>query len=278
MIESGDYLRFVPGFNPDLNKNSEDMWFILNGDKILVKIIDSKVVFPNYEDVCKLNIEYTESEYIGTFDSIKCFAADASGGNAEYGKFVFKEPRFLLSILDQQTFSVCSRAMQIINWDRTHKYCGRCGSLNERKSDERAKICPNCGFTTYPSISPAIIVAIVKDDQILLAHNRNFSSNMYSVIAGFLEYGEVFEDCVRREVAEEVGIRVKNIKYFGSQPWPFPNSFMVAFTAEYDGGEIEVDGVEISDAGWYRADELPCIPAKGSAARKLIDWFVENYS
>jgi NAD+ diphosphatase len=142
---------------------------------------------------------------------------------------------------------------------------------------ERAKVCPKCGYLAYPRIAPAIIVAILNGDKILLAHNRNFRNNIYSLIAGYVEPGETFEQCVAREVGEEVGIRVKNIKYFGSQPWPFPYSIMVAFTAEYDGGEITPDGFEIVDAGWYSHDNLPFIPAKGSVARKLIDLYIEKF-
>jgi NAD+ diphosphatase len=179
-------------------------------------------------------------------------------------------------LLDDEVFMLAGRAFQITNWDENHKYCGKCGALFDNKQDERAKICPKCGLVNYPRISPAIITAIVKENKILLAHGNHFKNKMYSVIAGFVEPGETFEDCVQREVMEEVGIRVKNIRYFGSQPWPFPNSLMVGFTAEYESGEIKVDEKEIGDAGWYSVDEFPETPGHGSIARKLIDWFIEN--
>ena len=129
----------------------------------------------------------------------------------------------------------------------------------------------------YPRLSPAIIVAVINDNRILLAHADRFASGLYSVLAGFVEPGEAFEECVKREVKEEVGIMVKNIRYFGSQPWPFPNSLMVGFTADYDSGKISIDGIEIKDAGWFKANDLPRIPGKISIARRLIDWFVERY-
>jgi NAD+ diphosphatase len=127
---------------------------------------------------------------------------------------------------------------------------------------------------SFPDVSPAIIVAVIRDERILLARASRFPKQMYSVLAGFVEPGESLEECVRREEREEVGVEVTNIRYFGSQPWPFPHSLMVGFTADHAAGEISADGKEIVDAGWFTADHLPQIPGKISIARKLIDWFV----
>jgi len=165
-----------------------------------------------------------------------------------------------------------------VDWDRNHQYCGRCGSATADRQEERAKICPRCGLTAYPRISPAVIVAITRGEKILLARAHRFPYAMYSVIAGFVEAGESLEQCVRREIAEEVGITVKNLRYFGSQSWPFPNSLMVAFTAEHAGGEIRIDPSEIMDARWFTAADLPRIPDKASISRRLIDWFVDRKS
>ncbi len=142
--------------------------------------------------------------------------------------------------------------------------------MNEPKSARQ------CNLTNYPRVSPAIIVAIIRDNQILLARNRRFKGGFFSVLAGFAEPGESLEECVAREVNEEVGIAVKNIRYFGSQPWPFPNSLMVGFIADYAGGRINVDKTEIIEAAWFSAQNLPPIPPKISIARQLIDWFVET--
>ncbi len=145
---------------------------------------------------------------------------------------------------------------------------------------ERAKKCPNCGLTNYPRLSPAIIIAVVRPteqgNRLLLARNHRFPSGRYSVIAGFVEPGESLEECAQREVREEVGIRIKNICYFGSQSWPFPNSLMVGFTAEYDSGTLVLEAAEIAEAQWFAADHLPLLPPKMSIARRLIDWFVEE--
>jgi NAD+ diphosphatase len=164
----------------------------------------------------------------------------------------------------------------LVHWNRNHHYCGRCAGLTETKPDERARVCPQCGLINYPRLSPAVIVAVLKDHQILLAHSQRFPTKFYSVLAGFVEPGETLEACVKREVLEEVGIIVKNIRYFGSQPWPFPDSLMVGFTAEYGGGDIRIDPSEITDARWYAASELPPIPPKISIARRLIDWFLQQ--
>jgi NAD+ diphosphatase len=141
-----------------------------------------------------------------------------------------------------------------------------------------AKECPCCELLIFPRISPAVIVLVERENRVLLARVKRFTSELYSVLAGFVEPGETLEEAVQREIEEEVGIRVKNIRYFGSQPWPFPDSLMIGFTAEYDSGEIEIDETEIVDAGWFDPEKLPTIPGKISIARELIDWFVEARS
>jgi NAD+ diphosphatase len=179
-------------------------------------------------------------------------------------------------MLEEDLIWIAGRANQLVNWSQTHRHCGRCGQPTEDKTDERAKTCPQCGLVNYPRLSPAIIVAVLKNDRILLGRNKRFKLPFYSVLAGFVEPGETLEECVRREIREEVNISVKNIRYFGSQPWPFPDSLMIAFVADYAGGEIRTDGLEIIDAAWFTKDNLPQIPPKISIARQLIDWFVHR--
>ena len=184
--------------------------------------------------------------------------------------------RSLFGVLDENLIWIAGRANQLVNWNQTHLYCGGCGHRTEFKIDERAKICPQCNLTNYPRLSPAVIVAVLKDDQLLLGRNKRFKLPFYSVLAGFVEPGETLEQCVEREIREEVGITVKNIRYFGSQPWPFPNSLMIAFTADYAGGEISLDGSEIIDADWFAKENLPKIPPRISIARQLIEWFIHR--
>lgn len=182
----------------------------------------------------------------------------------------------LYNAIDEDIFLLAGKAIQIVSWDQTHQYCGRCGNKTETLTGERAKKCPVCGLLNYPRLAPAVITAVLKDHQILLTHNIAFRGKMHGLVAGFVEPGETLEECARREILEEVGIGVKNLRYFNSQPWPFPNSLMLGFIAEYESGEIRADGKEISEAGWYTADNLPEIPPKLSIARELIDWFAEN--
>ncbi|MDP4090564.1 MAG: NAD(+) diphosphatase, partial [Bacillota bacterium] len=214
--------------------------------------------------------------YLGELEGRNCYTAELDDEAAVQGEFRFENLRSVLDLMDEKLFLVCSRAVQIVAWDKDHRFCGRCGSPMEPKPGERAKQCTSCGFTNYPRISPAIIVAVTKGDKLLMAHNKNFRPGFYSVIAGFVDPGETFEQCVKREVIEEVGIRVRNIKYFRSQPWPFPNSLMVAFTAEYDGGEICEDGIEIEHADWYTVENMPSRPLGSTVAGKLIEWFISG--
>jgi NAD+ diphosphatase len=198
------------------------------------------------------------------------------GAAPEPAGLEFADLRGLWGLLPEEEFWLAGRAFQIMDWDRTHLFCGRCGAPMQAKRDERAKLCPACGLLSYPRVAPAIIVAVVRGDALLLARARRFPTAMYSVIAGFVDAGESLEECVHREVREEVGLAVRDLAYFASQPWPFPHSLMVAFTARHAGGEIRIDGREIVDAGWYRAGSLPRIPERISVARRLIDWFVET--
>lgn len=174
---------------------------------------------------------------------------------------------------DAPLLALAGRAAQVLEWDRTHRHCGVCGTPTELQAGERARVCPACGHAAYPRISPAMMALVWRPGELLLARAPHFAPGMYSALAGFVEPGESLEDCVRREVAEEVGVRVKNLRYFGSQSWPFPHSLMVAFTAEWDGGEIVPQPEEIEHAAWYPLDALPGIPPRFSIAGHLIrDW------
>jgi NAD+ diphosphatase len=171
---------------------------------------------------------------------------------------------------------LAARAVQIVDWDRTHRFCGRCGAPLKARETERAKECPKCGLLHFPRLAPAVIVLVERGDQLLMARSRHFAPGVYSVLAGFVEPGEALEEAVEREVLEEVGIRIQDIRYFGSQPWPFPHSLMIGFTARYAGGEIRINDQELEDAGWFTADRLPGQPGKISIARQLIEWFVQK--
>ena len=185
--------------------------------------------------------------------------------------------RSLFGTVDEPAFWSAGHAFQLAHWDRSHQYCGWCGGPTKLDSGELARQCEECGRSVYPRISPAVIVAVIRDRTLLLAHNARRSHAFYSVLAGFVEPGETLEECVVREVREEVNVTVGNVRYVRSQPWPFPDALMIAFTAEYVEGEIEVDGTEIDHAYWCGPHELPHVPPRPSVARALIDRFVEMF-
>lgn len=171
-------------------------------------------------------------------------------------------------------FVLAGRAIQIIDWDRDHQFCSRCQTPMETAEDDRVKKCPSCGLSDYPRLAPAVIVLVERDDECLLGRSPHFPEGMFSTLAGFVEPGETMEEAVVREIEEEVGVQVGDARYFGSQPWPFPHSLMVGFHAQYKSGEIKVDGVEVVEAAWFKADGLPRIPPRISIARSLIEDFL----
>jgi NAD+ diphosphatase len=176
----------------------------------------------------------------------------------------------------QVEWMVAGRAVQIVEWARTHRFCGRCGAPTEPQAGDRSMKCPACGLLAFPRLAPAMITLVTRGEHALLARGVNFRSPLYSCLAGFVEPGESLEGAVVREVREEVGVEVGNVRYWGSQPWPFPHSLMVGFTAQWVSGEIDIDPVEIVDAQWFARDELPAIPPSISIARKLIDAWLEG--
>jgi len=179
--------------------------------------------------------------------------------------------RSLFGSMPDALVAMAGRATQLLEWDRTHRFCGACATPTIRDASERARCCPSCHHTAYPRISPAMMCLITRDSEILLARNVNFPAGRYSALAGFLEAGESIEDAIHREVEEEVGLKVTNLRYFASQSWPFPHSLMIAFTAEFAGGELRPNGHEIAEAGWFRFSHLPQLPPRISIARALID-------
>ena len=208
---------------------------------------------------------------IGTLDGQLIVAATAAPDDTAAIDTRFAGLRSLFGVMDDDLVAIAGRAFQIVDWNRTHQYCGVCATPTERAPHERSRRCPACGHTAYPRISPAMMCLVTRGHEILLARNVNFPAGRYSALAGFLEAGESIEEAVIREVQEEVGIDVARPKYFASQSWPFPHSLMIAFTAEYVGGELTPNGHEIAEAGWFTADNLPQLPPRISIARALID-------
>ena len=270
-------MPFTLSANPPETRATPGYWCIFKDQAVLVDCRDAAMRLPMLRDLDELGLAPLRTQFVGWMDDAPCYAADIpADSRLSQENFAFKGLRELLFSLPEEFSRFAGRAAQVLDWDRTHQFCGQCGAPTEQLTGELAKRCPACGLTNYPRISPVAIVAVVRDRRILLARAPRFQNNMYSVIAGYAEAGETLEECARREVMEEVGIAVKNIRYFGSQPWSLSNSLMVGFTAEYAGGEICVDGVETIAADWFSAVNLPNIPDPYTISRKLIDWFVEH--
>ncbi len=259
---------------PPKDQTGPAWWFAFQENKLLVYEESSGARLPFLVDFSEVGLIPLSEHYLGSFDGRPCYAVEIAAGAVPPAGMTFEGLRQVYGRLEEDLFWIAGRAVQIIDWDRTHRFCGRCGTPLKTKSPERAKECPQCGLLHFPRLAPAIIVLVERDKELLLARSRHFMPGMYSVLAGFVEPGESLEEAVVREVKEEVGIEVKDIKYFGSQPWPFPHSLMIGFTATYAGGEITIDTTEIEDAGWFSIDNLPRIPGKISIARKLIDRFL----
>jgi len=266
-------MNFAPDFKTPSSQDESALWFILDNGRLLTKINTNHFCIPNTADLGDLNIGPSNVLYIGSLDGKPCYAGALETGNFSDANFELRNLRTLFGLIPDELIWVGGRANQLIYWSLTHRYCGKCGHETLDKADERAKLCPQCQHVNYPRLSPAVIVAIIKNNQILLARNRRFKLPFYSVLAGFVEPGESLEECVKREIKEEVGITVRNIRYFGSQPWPFPDSLMIAFVADYAAGKVVVDRSEIIEATWFSKNNLPKIPPKISIARQLIDWF-----
>ncbi len=184
--------------------------------------------------------------------------------------FSFLSLRGLFGALDEALFARIGRVAQLLEWNRSHRFCGRCGQATERQQ-ALARICPACGHVSYPRISPAIMALVIRGQELLLARGPHFQPGIYSALAGFCEPGESLEQALRREVREEVGLEVENLRYFGSQSWPFPHSLMVAFTCQYAAGSLLLQPEEIEDARWFPSHALPALSPPISIARQLID-------
>jgi NAD+ diphosphatase len=272
----GEDRKFISGIVPPEERSEPAWWFIFQENKLLIYQKTASTALPILVGLNELGLTALRQNYLGQLDNRHCFAVEVAEGTLPPAGMSFEGLRQVYGSLDEDLFWIAARAVQIVDWDRTHQFCSRCGAMLRTKTTERSKECPECGLVYFPRLAPAIIVLVERDKKLLLARSRHFMSGMYSVLAGFVEPGESLEEAVVREVKEEVGLDIADITYFGSQPWPFPHSLMIGFTATYAGGEISLDNAEIEDAGWFTVDNLPRIPGKISIARKLIDRFIEK--
>jgi NAD+ diphosphatase len=283
---------FVPGVEPPEPLPERALWFVFQENRLLVG-----AATPQLPAQAALAGPVLRSLYLGRLAGANSAGGSAAGGNAAGARAAdasagdvhafaaecaaaaeapegwrWSELRPLYGQLDDALFALAGRALQLIDWDRTHQFCGRCASPTRAATRERARRCPQCGLSAYPRLAPAVMALIRRlPDAVLLARSPRFAPGVYSALAGFAEPGETLEQCLHREVFEEVGLRVRNLRYVASQPWPFPHSLMVAFICDYESGQIQPDPHEIEAADWFRISALPQLPMRISIARRLID-------
>lgn len=248
------------------------LWFVFRGSDLLVTQGPAgQAELPPVPHPDVLGLSGIRNQYLGLLGDTHCYVLEVAKETDEPDGWGWVNLRNLYGAMDDDLVSVAGRALQLVEWERTHQFCGVCGTATIRRASERARECPSCGYIVYPKITPAIMVLVRDGNRLLFGRSPHFRRGMYSALAGFVEPGETLEQCVEREVFEEVGLKVKNIRYFASQPWPFPHQIMIAFFADYESGEITVDPAEIEEANWFEINNLPRLPGKMSIARRLID-------
>lgn len=257
-----------------MNMEKNCWWFIVAQGQVLLQPLGDLVPYGNLEDLPLTSSMVEDKIKIGEYQSSPCYLV-ALDQQVDVGFGEYSELRSLLGLVDDRLFDMAGRAFQLVHFYETHQFCGQCGHKMEKIDWEVAMKCYHCQHRCYPRVSPCMIVAVRKGRKLLLAlHRRHQKNNLpiFTTLAGFTEAGETLEQCVDREVFEEVGLKVKNIEYVASQPWPFPHSLMMGYIAEYQSGEIKIDPRELCSATWYDIDDLPNLPNEGTLARKLINF------
>lgn len=265
---------YVAGVIAAGEPGADSLCFAFQQTLLLVAGDPAQVRLPGHAALSGLGTPPLRRVYLGTLGERDCYAFEYGADTPAPQGMLWQGLRALYGRLDDGLFALAGRALQYIDWERTHQFCGRCATPTQHRSNERARECPACGLVVYPRIAPAVMCLIRRGRDILLARSPRFPPGMYSALAGFVEPGESLEQCLAREVLEETGVRIANARYFASQPWPFPHSLMIAFVADYAGGEITPAPDEIEDAQWFGIDALPKLPNRISIARRLIDGVV----
>ncbi len=264
-------MPFLPAVHPEAEP-TPTAWCLAFVEGQLLLPSDSEEVVLRPHPLQHLQPLADAHHYLGRLDALDCWALRLAEVPAGWRPMPL---RAAMMQFPEPLLTLAGRAAQVLEWDRAHRFCGVCGTPTTAHERDRARTCPACGHTAYPRISPAMMALVWRDREILLARAPQFAKGMYSALAGFVEPGESIEECVHREVAEEVGVQVRHLRYYGSQSWPFPHSLMIAFTAEWTGGEIVPQPGEIEEAAWFPIDALPGIPPRFSISGHLIRDTVE---
>ncbi|WP_455590441.1 NAD(+) diphosphatase [Bacteroides sp.] len=257
------------------NEIKASWWIIFCQDELLLEKKNGSYSLP-YGITSPINPPAGVTVHeVTEIDGTECKSFSTAHQTEDTEEYVMIGLRASYDLIPLKQYQAAGKAHEILHWDRTNRFCSACGTPLVLKEPIMKK-CPQCGKEVYPIISTAILVLVRKEDSILLVHARNFKGTFNSLVAGFLETGETLEECVAREVKEETGLTVKNIRYFGNQPWPYPSGLMVGFIADYAGGEISLQDEELSSGAFYTKENLPELPRKLSLARRMIDWWIEN--
>lgn len=268
--------HFDPLWSAPAAVDSDGLWFVFHRSALLVYNGHAAPTLPMPADVNdgKVSIDRSRQRFVGMLGQTPCWAAPVHDANAP-PEHAFENMRSLFNRLPDDLLAIGGRAVQMLEFDRAHAFCGACAAPTAIFEGGRSRKCTGCGETYYPKVSPAMMVLIKRDlpsgRELLLGRSARFARGMYSALAGFVEPSESIEECIHREAFEEVGVKVNNLRYFSSQGWPFPNSLMIAYVADYESGDIVPQEGEIEDAQWFKLDALPQLPHRLSIARRLID-------
>ncbi|PTN09074.1 NAD(+) diphosphatase [Mangrovibacterium marinum] len=248
-----------------------DWLFYFENNQLLLKTVGEQFFIPRKKDFPALSCQ--TATFLFTLNESSCFLISEKP-EANPAEFDYKDLNFMRTIDQPEVAWTALAAFQLMNWYKQNKFCGKCGSPLQHKTDERALVCPSCKNMVFPKISPAVITAIICGDKILLARNASFTNNRFALIAGYVDVGETLEQAVRREIKEEVGLEITKLHYYKSQPWPLSGSLMVGFVAEADDQHpITIDNKEIVEAGWFARGHLPNVPNNTSIAGEMIEKF-----
>ena len=264
MIEKSLYQNYQIDFSTSLTPESDNYIFIFNSKRQLYLDEDKNLA----KSLNEFNVNFCL--YIGQYFNKRAFVVDVENDEGFYDLHEVYE-------FDHDLYQIAAKAVLVRDWYISHRFCGRCGVETQLDEKDMMLKCHSCGQVHYPRIAPAIIVAVRNDGKLLMAKHSYHKTHKYALVAGFVEPGESIEEAVHREVLEEIGIKIKNLKYQKSQSWPFPNSLMLAFTAEYDSGTIKVDGDEILKAKWFKKEEIERYDSDISISDWLIQDFIDNY-
>ena len=274
MIPVNNNLIFTP---ENINTSSKTgISIILRNQEFLTSKTSEFLLFEE-DDLKWSEMEMVSKQFIGYLNDKPCYLLEITLDSKLDKDLILTPLRNLLGRIPDSLFTVCSRSLQLSEWRKNNQFCGVCGTQMIMHETERAMFCGCNNLLVYPKISPCVIVLVIKGEELLLAHNKNFPGTFYSTLAGFIEAGESAESAIHREIFEEVKVKVQNIKYFGSQSWPFPSQLMLGYHAEYLEGEITPDGEEIDLADWFHYKDLPQVPTGNiSISGQLIESYIEK--